>query len=120
MKQMYKCDNTGNSLEIFGTTDGGRQPRQNTHPTVKPIKLGSWFIAIGSRPGDVMLDPYTGSGTFCISAALGKRRYIGMELDEEMCDIGRRRVAWHVKQMQEEAAQQPDLPFGEKGGEDEQ
>jgi len=114
-KQMYKCDGSGQSLEIFGTTDGGRKPRQNTHPTVKPIALMSYLITIGSRPGDVVLDPFCGSGTTCIAAAVLNRRYTGMDLDAYNCDISERRIAWHVEQIKEEERQQPDLPFG-KGG----
>ncbi len=97
-KQMYKCDNSGESLEIFGTTDGGRKARKNNHATVKPITLGSYLVSIGSRPGDVVLDPYCGSGSFCISAAITDRKYIGIELDAEMVDISRRRIEHHIKQ----------------------
>jgi len=104
-QQMYKCDNSGESLEIFGTTDGGRKPRKNPHPTVKPIKLGAYLIAIGSRPGDIVYDPFCGSGSFCISAAITGRQYIGTEIDGEMCDIAERRIAWHVQQAKEEKEQ---------------
>jgi site-specific DNA-methyltransferase (adenine-specific) len=105
-KQMYKCDNSGESLEIFGSTDGGRKPRKNRHATVKPIKLGAYLVAIGSRPGDVVYDPFCGSGSFCISAALmGGRQYIGNELDGEMVDIAEKRVEWHLKQKAEEESQ---------------
>ncbi len=108
-KQMYKCDNSGESLEIFGTTDGGRKPRKNAHPTVKPIKLMSYLIAIGSRPGDVVYDPYMGSGTTGISCALSGRHYIGTEIDGEMVDIGERRIKWHVEQAKKEEEAQPEL-----------
>lgn len=93
-KQMYKCDNSGESLEIFGTTDGGRKPRKNVHPTVKPIKLGAYLTMIGSREGDIVLDPFCGSGSFNISSVITKRQYIGIELDPEMCDIARRRIEY--------------------------
>lgn len=75
---------------------------KNHHPTCKPIKLMSYLIAIGSRPGDVVLDPYGGSGTTGIAAALSGRRYILMELDAEYVDIGERRIAWHVEQAKAE------------------
>jgi len=93
-KQMYKCDNSGNSLEIFGTTDGGRKPRKNTHISVKPIKLFAYLLSIGSREGDFVYDPYMGSGTLGCTAAILKRNYGGAELDPEYCDIGRRRIAY--------------------------
>jgi DNA modification methylase len=104
-KQMYKQDNSGESLEIFGTTDGGRKPRKNPHPTCKPIKLGAYLVAIGSRPEDIVYDPFCGSGSFCVSAAIMDRRYIGTEIDGEMCGIAERRIAWHLEQYRKEKAQ---------------
>src|SRR3970282_110913 len=45
---------------------------KNTHPTVKPIKLMSYLITLGSSEGDIVLDPFMGSGTTCLSASLGR------------------------------------------------
>jgi DNA modification methylase len=67
-------------------------PRKNHHPTCKPIKLMSYLIAIGSRTGDVVLDPYAGSGTTGIAAALLDRRYMLIEMDAEYCRIARERI----------------------------
>lgn len=105
-KQMYKCDNSGESLEIFGTTDGGRKPRKNIHPTTKSLSLMSYLISLGSREGDIVLDPYLGSGTTACSCVILNRHYIGCELDPEYVDIAERRIAWHVKQKENE---QPNL-----------
>jgi len=58
----------------------------------------SYLIAIGSRPGEVVLDPFAGSGTTGIAAALADRRYILIEQDAEYADIGERRIKWHVEQ----------------------
>ena len=54
---------------------------QNDHPTVKPLKLMSYLIVMGSREGDIVLDPYCGSGTTLEAAKMLKRRFIGCELD---------------------------------------
>jgi len=89
---MYKCDNSGESLEIFGTTDGGRKPRKNFHPTVKPLKLMSYLITLGSRRNDIVLDPFIGSGTTAIAAKMLGRRYIGFELNEEYHKIAEARI----------------------------
>lgn len=91
-KQMYKCDNSAESLEIFGTTDGGRKPRQNIHPTVKPVKLMSWLITLGSKEGDLVLDPFMGSGTTGIAAQLLSRHFLGFELNEEYFEIAKMRL----------------------------
>jgi DNA modification methylase len=50
---------------------------ENTHPTVKPLKLMSYLITMGSREGDLVLDPYCGSGTTLEAANMLKRRFIG-------------------------------------------
>lgn len=91
-KQMYKCDNSAESLEIFGTTDGGRKPRQNIHPTVKPVKLMSWLITLGSKEGDLVLDPFMGSGSTGIAAQLLDRYFIGFELEKEYFEIAKLRL----------------------------
>jgi len=91
-KQMYKCDGSGQSLEIFGTTDGGRKPRSNNHPTVKPIKLISYLITLGSRTGDTVLDPFLGSGTTAISCEILGRNCIGYEIDRDYFNIAIKRI----------------------------
>lgn len=64
----------------------------NHHPTVKPLKLMSYLITLGSREGDVVLDPFLGSGTTaCAAKALG-RKYIGIEMSREYAEIARARV----------------------------
>ena len=60
---------------------------ENNHPTVKPLKLMSYLITMGSREGDLVLDPFVGSGTTLEAASILKRRFIGCELSEEYRDI---------------------------------
>ena len=55
---------------------------KNIHPTVKPLKLMSYLITLGSRGGDVVLDPFMGSGTTPLAAKNMKRKYIGIEREE--------------------------------------
>jgi len=65
----------------------------NQHPTVKPTKLMQYLITIGSRKGDVVLDPYCGSGTTGAAAVALSRRFVGVELDPKWADTARRRIA---------------------------
>jgi DNA modification methylase len=65
---------------------------KNHHPTVKPIKLMSYLIILGSRPNDIILDPFVGSGTTCIAAKMLKRRYIGFDNDKEYIEIAKCRL----------------------------
>ena len=53
------------------------------HPTAKPVKLLSWLIKSYSNVGDVVLDPFAGSGSTGVAAILEGRKFVGMELDPE-------------------------------------
>jgi DNA modification methylase len=61
----------------------GEKGKNNNHPTVKPLKLMEYLITIGSRPGNIILDPYLGSGTTVLAAQKLNRSYIGIEISEE-------------------------------------
>lgn len=56
---------------------------ENKHPTVKPIKLMSYLITMGSREGDLILDPFAGSGTTLEACKLLNRRFVGIDKDVE-------------------------------------
>jgi len=65
---------------------------QNHHPTVKPIKLMSYLITMGSREGDLVLDPFCGSGTTLLAAHQLHRKYLGIELNPEYAQIIKKRM----------------------------
>ena len=94
-KQMYKCDNSPNSLEIFGTTDGGRKARQNHHPTVKPLKLMKYLCTLLKMPSadQIILDPFLGSGTTGMACKELGINFIGIEKEKEYCEIAVKRIA---------------------------
>lgn len=68
-------------------------PHRRAHPNEKPLGLVKYFIERHSRPGDVVLDPFLGSGTTAVAAAETGRHYLGFELSESYCKIARRRIA---------------------------
>lgn len=72
---------------------GAKLNDKNHHPTVKPLKLMSYLITLGSRPGDVVLDPFLGSGTTALAAKNLGREYIGIEREEEYVKIAEARIA---------------------------
>ena len=72
--------------------DGSGNERHNHHPTVKPLKLFSYLITLGSRKGDTIIDPFLGSGTAAIAAELMERRWIGCELMEEYAKVAMSRI----------------------------
>jgi len=67
-------------------------PTGNFHPTVKPIKLFSYLIILGSREGDTVLDPFLGSGTTAISCEILGRNCIGYEIDRSYFNIAIKRI----------------------------
>lgn len=63
------------------------------HPTVKPLSMVQDFVRRFTDPGDVVLDPYAGSGTTLRAAVDEGRRAIGVELEERYCEIIAKRLA---------------------------
>lgn len=78
----------------------------NFHPTVKPLALMSYLITLGSRAGDVVLDPFVGSGTTAVAAKALAREYIGIERDADYLRIAEARVA---------DVSAPDVPVAQMG-----
>lgn len=67
---------------------------ENTdHPTQKPEKLIAKLILAGSEPGDIVFDPFLGSGTTAVVAKKLNRRYVGIEMDEKWACISLKRLA---------------------------
>ncbi len=66
---------------------------ENTdHPTQKPEKLLAKLILASSNPGDVVFDPFLGSGSTSVTAGKLKRHYIGIEKDELYCALAEKRL----------------------------
>ena len=62
------------------------------HPTQKPLYLLDHIIQAASKPGDVVMDPFCGSGTTGVSAVRHGRKFIGMELSKEYIELSRKRI----------------------------
>jgi len=62
------------------------------HPTQKPVALGRYLIRTYTNEGDLILDNACGSGSFLVAAMLEKRKFVGIELDENYCAITRKRL----------------------------
>ncbi len=69
-----------------------RRNGQRLHPTQKPEALLYRVLTASSRPGDVVLDPFLGSGTTAAVARLLNRRYIGIERSAEYAAIAAERI----------------------------
>ena len=60
-------------------------PENTAHPTQKPEKLLAKIILASSSAGDLILDPFSGSGTTCVAAKKLDRRYMGIEIEKQYC-----------------------------------
>lgn len=67
-------------------------PENTAHPTQKPEKLLAKLILASSNPGDVILDPFLGSGTTSVTAKKLGRHYIGVEQSEQYCVWAEKRL----------------------------
>ena len=61
--------------------------RSKEHPTMKPVPLFGYLVQNSSKPGDIVLDPFSGSGTTVIAAEQLDRTAYVMELNERYCDV---------------------------------
>lgn len=66
---------------------------ENTaHPTQKPEKLLAKLILASSNPGDIVLDPFLGSGSTSVTARKLDRHYVGIEMNEQYCVWAEKRL----------------------------
>src|SRR5699024_3179090 len=70
------------------------------HPAVFPEKLAEDHIVSWSNPGDIILDPFIGSGTTAVACVDTNREYLGFEISKEYCKISQERISKHVKDKQ--------------------
>lgn len=62
------------------------------HSAAYPLELPFWFIKLFSRKGDIVLDPFLGSGTTAVAAKLLDRNYIGIEILDEYAKLSRANI----------------------------
>ena len=67
-------------------------PENTDHPTQKPEKLYAKLILASSKPGDIVFDPFLGSGTASVVAKKLGRRWCGIELNEEYAMLAEKRL----------------------------
>jgi DNA modification methylase len=62
------------------------------HSATFPVALPEWFIKLFTQPGDVVLDPFVGSGTTIVAATQLGRSYLGIDINQEYIQLGQQRV----------------------------
>ena len=75
-----------NVLEIQNILDG------KTQPTEKPVRLNEILIANSSDKGEIVLDPFMGTGSCGVAAKKLGREFIGIEIDKKYFDVAKNRI----------------------------
>jgi DNA modification methylase len=83
-------DGTRNKRSVWPVAT---QPYPGAHFAVMPEKLVEPCVMAGSRPGDLVLDPFAGAGTVGVVADRLERSFVGVELNPEYAEMARRRIA---------------------------
>jgi len=73
-------------------TPGPREKVHGRHPTQKPLALLERVLASSAAPGDLVLDPFSGSGTTGVAAVQAGCRFLGLERDPAYVDLAARRM----------------------------
>jgi len=66
--------------------------RRVGHPAPFPVKLAARVIRLYSYLGDVVLDPFVGSGSTCVAAALNGRHFVGYDISQEYVNLSLKRI----------------------------
>jgi len=73
-------------------TFSGESKKKIGHPAPFPIELPRRCIKLFSFVGDIILDPFMGSGATVIAAILNNRQAVGIEIDKEYCELAKKRI----------------------------
>lgn len=76
----------------FNVWNISRGVNKTSHPAVFPLQLASDHILSWSKQGDLILDPFAGSGTTAEAAIQNNRNYIGFEISKEYCEMANERL----------------------------
>ena len=92
----YVTHEYGPRKAIWEIAPGGERQEAMSHPATFPFDLARDHIASWSNPGDLVLDPFSGSGTTAKAAKTLGRQFIGLEVNPDYCAIAEQRIAQEV------------------------
>ena len=97
-KDPYLVNRRGRQRDVINSTGLGK--RNFDHPCPKPLKFWTELLLRGSvNEGDIILDPFIGSGTTAVACIRTGRQFIGMEISEEYCKIAQKRIDDELSQL---------------------
>lgn len=95
--------NIGNAARLIphrwmGAMKESESAERRVHPTQKSVALMAAIIEKYTQPGDLIFDPFCGSGSTGVAAINTGRRFLGIEISEDYADIARARIAKAAEQ----------------------
>jgi site-specific DNA-methyltransferase (adenine-specific) len=103
---MKVYDQSGDKLKAEGKqmrdvwsipTTPMREKEYGKHPTQKPLELLERLVLACSNEGDLVLDPFCGSGTTGVASIKHNRNFVGIEMDAEYCKLASKRIKGQLK-----------------------
>lgn len=91
VKKGRRVKETGIRFNVWDVVE--EKSNKTGHPAVFPVRLATDHIISWSNEGDVVLDPFMGSGTTAVAAIKNGRHYIGFEISDEYCRIAEARIS---------------------------
>jgi DNA modification methylase len=73
--------------------EGGAMNNRKLHPCNMPVRLAERIIKCSSNEGDIVLDPFVGSGTTAVACKKLNRHYIGIDINPDFCEMALKRLA---------------------------
>lgn len=78
--------------EFPWSTENPATVKEWRHPTIKSVELLKWLILLSTDENDLIIDPYMGSGSCLLAASQTGRRVIGIEIEENYCEMAVNRL----------------------------
>ena len=93
----FRISNEGNIVQPFGVRDNvwnmsGEKNNRTGHPAPFPVAIARDHILSWSNKGDVVLDPFCGSGSAGVACKETDREFIGIEISPKYCEIAKNRI----------------------------
>lgn len=85
-------ENTGHPYSVIDAKTAYHEREAGMHPSQKPTALMAYLVNTYTNPGDLILDPFAGSGTTGVAALRGGRRFVGSELSPEYHAVALKRL----------------------------
>ena len=98
---VFVCKKPQKKEKNFGFGHEGTEFTINPHPTVKPLKLIKWMVRLVTAEGGTVVDPFMGSGTTAVAAALQGFKCIGIEKDPLFYKAIMDRMTWIEGKLEE-------------------